>query len=178
MGGAWGTALVPGSEGAPAVELAPGTNRKRPLRPTRPDHDDHWRNRVPLRRIERHDPSNRLRNHGPRDANGMEHSHRGYALYGVDENAAGSHARIHVWRHLWRLCSRIPRGLLWDIPVPPAKEFNNWLLGWHDPVSAFLASGNPMDMTVGWTSLESNATYYGFRWHCCLNRNYVHHLYG
>ena len=41
------------------------------------------------------------------------------------------------------------------------QEFNNWLLGWHDPVVAFLATGNPMDMTVGWTSLESNATYYG-----------------
>jgi hypothetical protein len=36
-----------------------------------------------------------------------------------------------------------------------------WLFGWHDPVSAFLASGNPMDMTVGWASLDTNETYYG-----------------
>jgi hypothetical protein len=41
------------------------------------------------------------------------------------------------------------------------QSFNNWLLGWHDPVSAFLATGNTMDMTVGWTSLETNATYFG-----------------
>ena len=41
------------------------------------------------------------------------------------------------------------------------QSFNSWLLGWHDPVSAFLATGNPMDMSAGWASLETNATYYG-----------------
>ncbi len=41
------------------------------------------------------------------------------------------------------------------------QSFNNWLIGWHDPVNAFLATGNPMDMSVGWSSLESNATYFG-----------------
>jgi hypothetical protein len=41
------------------------------------------------------------------------------------------------------------------------QSFNNWLLGWHDPVNAFLATGNPMDMSVGWMSLETNETYYG-----------------
>nr|ADD92960.1 hypothetical protein [uncultured archaeon MedDCM-OCT-S04-C140] len=40
------------------------------------------------------------------------------------------------------------------------QSFNNWLLGWHDPVSAFLATGNPMDYSVGWTSLETNETYF------------------
>jgi hypothetical protein len=41
------------------------------------------------------------------------------------------------------------------------QSFNNWLLGWHDPVNAYLATGNPMDMSVGWMSLETNETYYG-----------------
>ncbi len=41
------------------------------------------------------------------------------------------------------------------------QSVNNWLFGWHDPVSAYLESGNPMDMTVGWASLETNETYYG-----------------
>ena len=41
------------------------------------------------------------------------------------------------------------------------QPVSSWLFGWHDPVSAFLASGNPMDMSVGWASLETNETYYG-----------------
>ena len=41
------------------------------------------------------------------------------------------------------------------------QSVSSWLFGWHDPVSAFLASGNPMDMSVGWASLETNETYYG-----------------
>ncbi|MBT7244558.1 MAG: hypothetical protein HN874_03825, partial [Euryarchaeota archaeon] len=30
------------------------------------------------------------------------------------------------------------------------QSVNSWLLGWHDPVSAYLASGNPSNMSVGW----------------------------
>ena len=40
------------------------------------------------------------------------------------------------------------------------QSVNNWLLGWHDPVSAYLQSGDSSDMSVGWASLESNKTYY------------------
>ena len=40
------------------------------------------------------------------------------------------------------------------------QPLDNWLLGWHDPVLAYLESGNPNDMSVGWTSLESNKTFY------------------
>ena len=40
------------------------------------------------------------------------------------------------------------------------QSVNSWLLGWHDPVSAYLASGNSSDMSVGWASLESNKTYF------------------
>ena len=41
------------------------------------------------------------------------------------------------------------------------QSVNSWLLGWHDPVSAYLASGDPSNMDVGWASLESSKTYYG-----------------
>ncbi|RZD39625.1 MAG: hypothetical protein CXT71_03690 [Methanobacteriota archaeon] len=41
------------------------------------------------------------------------------------------------------------------------QSINSWLLGWHDPVSAYLASGNSADLSVGWASLESNKTYFG-----------------
>lgn len=40
------------------------------------------------------------------------------------------------------------------------QSVNNWLLGWHDPVSAYLLSGDSSDMSVGWASLESNKTFY------------------
>jgi hypothetical protein len=40
------------------------------------------------------------------------------------------------------------------------QSINSWLLGWHDPVSAYLASGDSSDMSVGWASLESNETYF------------------
>ena len=41
------------------------------------------------------------------------------------------------------------------------QPVNNWLLGWHDPVSAYLASGDSTNMSVGWASLESSKTYFG-----------------
>lgn len=41
------------------------------------------------------------------------------------------------------------------------QSVNNWLFGWHDPVSAYLESGDPTNTSVGWASLETNETYYG-----------------
>lgn len=41
------------------------------------------------------------------------------------------------------------------------QSVNNWLLGWHDPVNAYLQSGDKDNMDVGWASLESNKTYFG-----------------
>lgn len=81
-------------------------------------------------------------------------------LYGVDENTANAMS-LFVSSPIF--ADFVPDFLIDSFGTSPylTQEFNNWLLGWHDPVSAFLASGNPMDMTVGWTSLESNATYYG-----------------
>ena len=82
------------------------------------------------------------------------------ALYGIDANAADA---LSYFVSSPIFADFVPDYLIDSFGTSPylTQEFNNWLLGWHDPVVAFLATGNPMDMTVGWTSLESNATYYG-----------------
>ena len=86
------------------------------------------------------------------------------ALYGVDTNAATA-MRALMMGPLYGTTadSFVPGFLMSSFGTTPylTQSFNNWLLGWHDPVSAFLATGNPMDMSVGWTSLESNETYFG-----------------
>ena len=82
------------------------------------------------------------------------------AIYGIDANAADA---LSYFVASPIFADFVPGFLMSSFGTTPylTQEFNNWLLGWHDPVVAFLATGNPMDMTVGWTSLESNATYYG-----------------
>ena len=82
------------------------------------------------------------------------------AIYGIDANAADA---LSYFVASPIFADFVPDFLISSFGTTPylTQEFNNWLLGWHDPVVAFLATGNPMDMTVGWTSLESNATYYG-----------------
>ena len=85
------------------------------------------------------------------------------ALYGVDTNAATAMRALMMGPIYGTTSSSfVPGFLMSSFGTTPylTQSFNNWLLGWHDPVSAFLATGNPMDMTVGWTSLETNETYY------------------
>jgi hypothetical protein len=86
------------------------------------------------------------------------------ALYGVDTNAANA-MRALMMGPIYGTTSEsfVPGFLMSSFGTTPylSQSFNSWLLGWHDPVSAFLATGNPMDMSVGWASLETNATYYG-----------------
>ena len=86
------------------------------------------------------------------------------ALYGIDTNAATA-VRALMMGPIYGTTadSFVPGFLMSSFGTTPylTQSFNNWLLGWHDPVNAFLATGNPMDMTVGWTSLETNETYYG-----------------
>ena len=86
------------------------------------------------------------------------------ALYGVDTNAANA-MRALMMGPIYGTTSEsfVPGYLMSSFGTTPylTQSFNSWLLGWHDPVSAFLATGNPMDMSAGWASLETNATYYG-----------------
>jgi hypothetical protein len=86
------------------------------------------------------------------------------ALYGVDANAAGA-MRALMMGPLYGTTSAsfVPGYLMSNFGTTPylTQSVNSWLLGWHDPVSAYLATGNPMDMSAGWASLETNETYYG-----------------
>ena len=85
------------------------------------------------------------------------------ALYGVDTNAAAAMRALMMGPIYGTTADAfVPGFLMSSFGATPylTQSFNNWLLGWHDPVSAFLATGNPMDYSVGWTSLESNETYF------------------
>ena len=86
------------------------------------------------------------------------------ALYGIDVNAASA-ARALMMGPIYGETpeSFVPGFLMSTFGTTQylTQPVSAWLFGWHDPVSAFLASGNPMDMTVGWASLDTNETYYG-----------------
>lgn len=86
------------------------------------------------------------------------------ALYGIDVNAASA-VRALMMGPIYgeTSASFVPGYLMSKFNTTPylTQPVSSWLHGWHDPVSAYLASGNPMDMTVGWASLETNETYYG-----------------
>ncbi|NCG00948.1 MAG: hypothetical protein GWP25_04040 [Euryarchaeota archaeon] len=82
-------------------------------------------------------------------------------LYGVDENTAEALSFFVSSPIFGDFVPNFLMGSPFFTTPYLTQEFNNWLLGWRDPVSAFLASGNASNMAVGWTSLESNATYYG-----------------
>ena len=86
------------------------------------------------------------------------------ALYGIDVNAASA-VRALMMGPIYGETpeSFVPGYLMSTFGTTQylVQPVSAWLFGWHDPVSAFLASGNPMDMTVGWASLDTNETYYG-----------------
>ena len=81
-------------------------------------------------------------------------------IYGIDENAAGA-ARLLMMEVVFK--NFVPEFLIDTFGTSPylTQSINNWLLGWHDPVSAYLATGDPTNMSDGWTSLETNRTYFG-----------------
>ena len=82
------------------------------------------------------------------------------ALYDIDTNAASAMQTL-VMGPIFE--NFVPDYLIDKFGTTPylTQPVNNWLYGWHDPVSAYLASGDSADMSVGWASLEANATYYG-----------------
>jgi hypothetical protein len=82
------------------------------------------------------------------------------AAYDIDTNAASA-MRTLVTGPIFE--NFVPDYLMDKFGTTPylTQSVNNWLYGWHDPVSAYLESGDAEDMSVGWASLEANATYYG-----------------
>ena len=80
-------------------------------------------------------------------------------LYGVDANAAAA-LRMLVRDAVYT--GFVPGFLVSLTSDGPYKTqtVNEWLFGWRDPVSAFVA-GDITDPTLGWSKLETNLTYYG-----------------
>ena len=80
-------------------------------------------------------------------------------IYGIDANAAAalrSLLRDAIYGDF------VPDFLLGFGSDGPYKTqtVNEWLFGWRDPVSAFVA-GDITNMSLGWSKLETNLTYYG-----------------
>ena len=80
-------------------------------------------------------------------------------IYGIDTNAA---AALRVMLRDAVYTDFVPGfliGLGSDGPYK-TQTVNEWLFGWRDNVSAFVA-GDAEDMSLGWSKLETNLTYYG-----------------
>ena len=82
------------------------------------------------------------------------------ALYGVDANAANA-LRTLMMSVIYG--DFVP-GFLVDTFGSSGQymtmPLDNWLFGWRDPVSAFVA-GDVTDPSLGWSKLETNETYFG-----------------
>jgi len=80
-------------------------------------------------------------------------------IYGIDANAA---AALRVLLRDAIYGDFVPNTLLPSFGSDGAyktQTVNEWLFGWRDPVSAFVA-GDATDMSLGWSKLETNQTYY------------------
>jgi hypothetical protein len=80
-------------------------------------------------------------------------------LYGIDENAASALRWLVKDRVFGELTAVLLEEFL-DASPYVTQSVNEWLLGWRDPVLVTLADDSN-DVSVGWVSLEKNATYYG-----------------
>ena len=80
-------------------------------------------------------------------------------MYDVDINTATAIEKFVCEKMFEDFVPQFLRGNF-NVSRTITQPINNWLLGWHDPVLAFLDSGDAQNRTVGWTSLESNKTYF------------------
>ena len=80
-------------------------------------------------------------------------------IYGIDANAAAALRSLLRDAIYDDFVPDFLLGLGSDGPYK-TQTVNEWLFGWRDPVSAFVA-GDITDPTLGWTKLETNQTYYG-----------------
>ena len=159
MGGAWGAGLIPGHSDATAISLTPEQSGHILYHPVLGLTTSSGATLFMYGELSGMTPPINFTTMGAGEPMPWNNATIG-ALYGIDANAADA---LSFFVSSPIFAEFVPGYLMSSFGTTPylTQEFNNWLLGWHDPVVAFLASGNPMDMTVGWTSLESNATYYG-----------------
>ena len=158
LGGAWGTALIPASEGAPSIALdaaVSGNILYGPLGLTTATGATIFlygelTGMTPPIDFATMGPG------APMEWNATTVS----ALYGVDANAANAMRTLMMSV----IYGDFVPGLLVDsfgsqgpyMTMP----LNNWLYGWFDPVSMMVAE-DPTAPSAGWAKLETNQTYYG-----------------
>ena len=158
LGGAWGTALVPASEGAPSIALdaaVSGNILYGPLGLTTATGATIFL----FGELTGMTPPVDFTTMAPGAA--MEwNSTTVQALYGVDANAANA-LRTLMMSVIYG--DFVP-GFLVDTFESSGPymtmPLDNWLFGWRDPVSAFVA-GDVTDPSLGWSKLETNETYFG-----------------
>ena len=158
LGGAWGTALIPASEGAPSIALdaaVSGNILYGDLGLTTATGATLFL----YGELTGMTPPIDFATMGPgvpMEWNATTVS----ALYGVDANAANAMRTLMVSV----IYGDFVPGLLVDsfgssgpyMTMP----LNNWLYGWFDPVSMMVAE-DPTAPSAGWATLETNETYYG-----------------
>ena len=81
-------------------------------------------------------------------------------IYGVDENAAAAMRALMMEAIYGDFVPEFLVGTFGSSGQYMTMPLNNWLYGWRDPVSAFVA-GDVTDPTLGWSKLETNETFYG-----------------
>ena len=164
LGGAWGTSLIPASEGAPSIALdaaVSGNILYGPLGLTTSDGAGFFL----FGELMGVTPPLNMSNTPPTpEEGGVQmpwNTSTVAALYGVDENAANA-IRTLMMNVIYG--DFVPNTLLVDTYKSSGQymtmPLNSWLYGWRDPVGAILA-GNASDPNLGWAKLETNETFYG-----------------
>ena len=158
LGGAWGTALIPASEGAPSIALdaaVSGNILYGPLGLTTATGATLFlygelTGMTPPVDLATMQPG------APMEWNATTVS----AIYGVDANAANALRTLMMsviygdFVPGFLVDSFGSQGQYMSMPL------NNWLYGWFDPVSMMVAE-DPTAPSAGWAKLETNETYYG-----------------
>lgn len=158
LGGAWGTALIPASEGAPSIALdaaLSGNILYGPLGLTTSTGATLFlygelTGMTPPVDLATMQPG------APMEWNATTVS----AIYGVDANAANALRTLMMsviygdFVPGFLVDSFGSQGQYMSMPL------NNWLYGWFDPVSMMVAE-DPTAPSAGWATLETNETYYG-----------------
>jgi hypothetical protein len=158
LGGAWGTALVPASEGAPSIALdaaVSGNILYGDLGLT----TSIGATVFLFGELTGMTPPIDFTTMGPGAP--MEwNATTIQALYGVDANAASA-LRVLMMSVIYG--DFVPGFLVNSFGSSGqymTMPLDNWLYGWRDPVSAFVA-GDVTDPSLGWSKLETNETYFG-----------------
>ena len=158
LGGAWGTAIIAASEGAPSIALdaaVSGNVLYGPLGLTTATGATVFL----FGELTGMTPPIDFTTMGPGAP--MEwNATTIQALYGVDANAASA-LRVLMMSVIYG--DFVPGFLVNSFGSSGqymTMPLDNWLFGWRDPVSAFVA-GDVTDPSLGWSKLETNETYFG-----------------